>query len=166
MLAQTDRILLVLLDGGWHSTREILREVPSIVHSRISDLRATGLTIQHRTTGQGAAGSWYRLLGSPGGETAETADVVAAPGDPSSSPLSEPPVVEVQERAGSRQPVGASRPRPFSLGNDNGWNQAGGSLSGASAHGREDHGRPRFGRESDDPSDSPPAQISLLEVDR
>lgn len=64
-LSQSDQLLLRLMNGDWWTTRELLREVPCIVHSRISDLRAQGFTIEHRTTGVGAVGSEYRLIGEP-----------------------------------------------------------------------------------------------------
>jgi hypothetical protein len=61
-VGHADAILFILQRrGGWVSTSELLRDVPSIVHSRIADLRKRGHDIQHKTTGPGAAGSWYRL---------------------------------------------------------------------------------------------------------
>lgn len=63
-LSQASRILTLLEDGRWHTTAEILRVVPSIVHSRISDLRKHGYLIEHDTTGSGAEGSRYRLTGT------------------------------------------------------------------------------------------------------
>jgi len=72
---QTGRLLALLELGGWWSTRDLLSEVPSVVHSRISDLRAKGYDIEHKTTGEGAPGSFYRLNGfhgvAPSAEDAE-----------------------------------------------------------------------------------------------
>lgn len=159
-LSQADRILLVLLDGGWHSTSEILREVPSIVHSRISDLRAAGLKIEHRTTGVGAAGSEYRLLGSPAGRATETAAVVAAPGDPNSGPLSRGEPGRASVGAGRLQESPAVPPsdaRPLA---------SSPLLSGASAQAvrpGEPHPNPSSGVESGSPShDSLASQLPLF----
>jgi hypothetical protein len=67
-MTHADAILSLLVRRGtWITTAEILRDVPSIVHSRIADLRKRGYTIQHRTTGVGAAGSEYRLVALQGG---------------------------------------------------------------------------------------------------
>jgi hypothetical protein len=60
--SQCLKILNVLEDGDWHTTSEILRAVPSIVHSRIAELRKRGYIIEHETTGTGANGSRYRLV--------------------------------------------------------------------------------------------------------
>lgn len=60
-LTQTDLVLRVLRDGGWHSTASILRRVPCIVHSRIADLRRLGHVVEHRCVGPGATGHQYRL---------------------------------------------------------------------------------------------------------
>lgn len=62
--SQADKLLRILEDGEWHTTRELLREVPCIVHSRISELRKFGWLIEHETTGSGADGSRYRLVGA------------------------------------------------------------------------------------------------------
>lgn len=62
--SQADKILRILEDGRWHTTAEILRAVPSVVHSRIADLRKFGWLIEHDTTGAGAEGSRYRLIGA------------------------------------------------------------------------------------------------------
>lgn len=69
--SQAGRILALLETGGWWSTSELLREVPSIVHSRIAGLRDAGFSIEHRTTGQGAAHSLYRLVVASGAGTVE-----------------------------------------------------------------------------------------------
>lgn len=61
-MSHCDSILDVLASGRWVSTSEILRAVPCVVHSRVSDLRRRGYDIQHRTTGIGAKGSEYRLV--------------------------------------------------------------------------------------------------------
>jgi hypothetical protein len=60
--SQCEKILRVLEDGEWHSTAEVLQQVPSIVHSRIAELRKRGYIIEHETTGPGASGSRYRLV--------------------------------------------------------------------------------------------------------
>lgn len=59
---QCERLLACLEDGRWWTTSALLRRVPCIVHSRISDLRAQGYIVEHRTTGVGADGSSYRLV--------------------------------------------------------------------------------------------------------
>lgn len=61
-MSQCDRIAALLADGEWWTTRDLLREVPSIVHSRIAELRARGYEIEHERVGPGAAGSRYRLV--------------------------------------------------------------------------------------------------------
>ena len=76
--SQCSKLLRILEDGEWYTTRDLLYEVPCIVHSRISELRKRGYTIEHETTGVGAAGSRYRLK-----DSAE---------EPSDGPLSIPPV--------------------------------------------------------------------------
>lgn len=60
--SQCEKIMRVLEDGEWHTTSEILRAVPSIVHSRIAELRKRGYIIEHERTGSGAQGSRYRLV--------------------------------------------------------------------------------------------------------
>jgi hypothetical protein len=60
--SQCEKILRVLEDGEWHSTAEVLQQVPSIVHSRIAELRKRGYIIEHERVGPGASGSRYRLL--------------------------------------------------------------------------------------------------------
>ena len=65
---QASRILAVLRDGREHTLAEIHRRAGhSIVHSRISDLRAKGCVIDHRTKPRkrGAAASTYRLVSAP-----------------------------------------------------------------------------------------------------
>lgn len=59
---QCDRLLACLADGKWWSTQDLLRRVPAVIHSRISNLRDRGHEIEHRTTGPGATGSFYRLV--------------------------------------------------------------------------------------------------------
>jgi hypothetical protein len=64
--SQAGRILAVLADGSWHTTAEIHSRVGGcVLHSRISELRARGYTIEHKRTGPGAQGSRYRLLDAP-----------------------------------------------------------------------------------------------------
>jgi hypothetical protein len=65
-MSQCDRVLELLADGEWWTTRELLREVPCVVHSRVAELRKRGLEIEHETVGAGAAGSRYRLLSERG----------------------------------------------------------------------------------------------------
>jgi hypothetical protein len=60
--SQCEKLLRILADGDWHTTSELLRAVPCIVHSRISELRKFGWDVEHVTTGAGADGSRYRLL--------------------------------------------------------------------------------------------------------
>lgn len=60
--SQNARLLAVLSDHDWHTTAELLRAVPCIVHSRCAELRKRGYAVEHETTGPGAAGSRYRLL--------------------------------------------------------------------------------------------------------
>ena len=60
--SQCAQILDVLEDGGWHTTAEILGIVPSVVHSRIAELRRKGYVIEHACDGPGADGNRYRLV--------------------------------------------------------------------------------------------------------
>lgn len=60
--SQSSKLLRILEDGDWHTTRDLLRDVPCIVHSRIAELRKRGYTIEHETVGVGAEGSRYRLI--------------------------------------------------------------------------------------------------------
>lgn len=81
---QTGRVLDVLSDGEWHSTRSILRAVPCIVHSRIADLRAKGYRVEHRGHGGGADRNEYRLLPgtlgeAPGGHSPGVSSSAAGP---------------------------------------------------------------------------------------
>lgn len=62
--SQCSKLLRILEDGRWHTTAELLRLVPCIVHSRIAELRKYGYTVEHDRTGVGAEGSRYRLVGS------------------------------------------------------------------------------------------------------
>lgn len=79
--SQNARILELLSDGGWYTTREILQAVPCIVHSRISELeRKHGYLIEHEGTGGGAGNHRYRLV--LGGQ-AEVGGLTAPVGDPS-----------------------------------------------------------------------------------
>jgi hypothetical protein len=59
-----DVLLDLLQSGMWWTTSEILWRHPMMVHSRVADLRAKGFVVEHETTGKGAAGSRYRLVGS------------------------------------------------------------------------------------------------------
>src|SRR5215207_7012588 len=73
-MSQCDQLAALLADGEWWTTRELLREVPCIVHSRVAELRKRGLEITHETTGPGAAGSRYRLTHiSAGPDSADAA---------------------------------------------------------------------------------------------
>jgi hypothetical protein len=59
---QNERILALLADGRWHTTREILANVPCIVHSRIAEINAKpGYLIEHDGAGGGAEKHRYRL---------------------------------------------------------------------------------------------------------
>jgi hypothetical protein len=60
-MTHCEALLGMLQRGGWVTCAEILREHPMIVHSRVADLRAKGIAVEHETTGKGAAGSRYRL---------------------------------------------------------------------------------------------------------
>ena len=61
--SQCRRLWEILRDEQWHTTSELLREVPCIVHSRIAELRkAWGWDIKHETIGPGAKGSRYRIV--------------------------------------------------------------------------------------------------------
>jgi len=63
---QVETLREILSDGNWHSTSEILRFHPMIVHSRVADLRKKGYAVEHRAVGPGAPGSHYRIaLGEP-----------------------------------------------------------------------------------------------------
>ena len=63
--SQAARILTLLRERP-HTTSEILREVPSIVHSRIAQLRELGYVIAcDRTKGYGAGAFRYTLLSEP-----------------------------------------------------------------------------------------------------
>ena len=62
---QCGQLVRLLKRSGWISTAEILREVPCVVHSRMSDLRFGGYEVQHRTVGKGAKGSQWRLVSAP-----------------------------------------------------------------------------------------------------
>lgn len=54
-----DRILDVLADGEFHTSAELYRRVPSIVHSRIAALRRQGYVILHQGGGSGAENHSY-----------------------------------------------------------------------------------------------------------
>lgn len=59
------RILDLLDDGEWHSSRELYRTSETVVHSRISELRKRGHLIEHRHQGgNGTAAHAYRLISS------------------------------------------------------------------------------------------------------
>lgn len=105
--SQGAKILRLLSDGEWHTTREILREVPCIVHSRVSELRRSyGWNIEHETTGAGAAGSRYRLLGEGDGN-------VHGGAVPSSASPSEPVVTGSPPLSSSDGVVGDAAPFPL-----------------------------------------------------
>jgi hypothetical protein len=66
-MSHCDLILNALRDGSWKTTSTLYREVgPMILHSRISDLRKKGHTVEGRhVPGQtGAEGYEYRLASS------------------------------------------------------------------------------------------------------
>jgi hypothetical protein len=78
-VSQASRILELLRQRP-HTTAEILREVPSIVHSRIATLRDRGYVITcERVDGEGANAYLYTLLCEP-----EQAEPIGA-GRPSGS---------------------------------------------------------------------------------
>lgn len=60
-----EQILAVLADRKWHTSREIHSLVFCILHSRISDLRKRGYTIDRRGGGAGAENHEYRLVATP-----------------------------------------------------------------------------------------------------
>jgi hypothetical protein len=64
-LTQNERILALLADGAFHTTREILQHVPCIVHSRIAELNKRGYRIEHDGAGGGAENHRYRLVETP-----------------------------------------------------------------------------------------------------
>lgn len=72
-MTDTEFLLRVLEDGGWHSLNSILqrsfaeRGCGLTVHSRASDLRARGYLVEHRMMGRRGEGSMYRLVGVDGG---------------------------------------------------------------------------------------------------
>lgn len=64
-MSHCDRILHALRDGQWHTTADLYRTVgPCILHSRISDLRKKGHTVEgrHVPGKTGADGYEYRLI--------------------------------------------------------------------------------------------------------
>lgn len=64
--SQLDRVLEILADGKWHTTAEILRLVPCVLHSRIAEARARGLNVEcDHTAGVGAESYRYRLVAGP-----------------------------------------------------------------------------------------------------
>ncbi len=87
----------------------MLRQVPAIVHSRIAGLRDQGYVIEHKTTGQGAQHSLYRLVVAPtAGGPQEVSPAVG--GAPSSSPSS--PGASPQE---ATPPLPQAGPEPLTL---------------------------------------------------
>ena len=59
-----ERVRLALADGQWHTARELYSSTFTVVHSRISDLRRKGYTIEcRRTSGSDARSYQYRLIG-------------------------------------------------------------------------------------------------------
>lgn len=45
--SQSERLARILADRNWHTTEEIIRRCPCIVHSRIAELRRRGWEIEH-----------------------------------------------------------------------------------------------------------------------
>lgn len=78
---QEQLLLAVLADGAWHSSEELYRRVPCIVHSRIARMRKRH-TIEHSGGGQGAENHFYRLIATSeaadGGQTLSAASGVPA----------------------------------------------------------------------------------------
>lgn len=60
--SQNARLRAVLSDGEWHSSRDLIRSVPSVLHSRIAEMRRQGYAIEHKGGGAGAANHFYRLV--------------------------------------------------------------------------------------------------------
>lgn len=107
-VSQSGKILACLERGGWWTTSELLREVPSIVHSRIHELRDRyGLEIEHRTTGPGASGSEYRLAVLDADESA---------------PLTSGSVPPMGSSASSA--AASADPEPVAAGSPGGWDGA------------------------------------------
>jgi hypothetical protein len=77
---QNERILALLADGRWHTTREILANVPCIVHSRVAEINAKdGYRIEHDGAGGGAEKHRYRLVATPRAERVRDTEATAAP---------------------------------------------------------------------------------------
>lgn len=65
--SQCWRLLEILEDGKWHSSRELIFRVPCVLHSRIVELRERGerlgtFRIEHRGEGGGAENHEYRYI--------------------------------------------------------------------------------------------------------
>lgn len=58
--SQNARLRAVLSDGNWHSSRDLIRAVPSVLHSRVAEMRRQGYRIEHKGGGAGAANHFYR----------------------------------------------------------------------------------------------------------
>lgn len=91
---QKQRILAVLSDGRWHTSAELYR-TGCVLHSRISDLRKDGYSIERRgVAGIGAEAHEYRLERSD--EASERSDgLPLRRGSDASSELSGAPAAAV-----------------------------------------------------------------------
>lgn len=58
--SQNARLRAILADGAWHSSRDLIRAVPSVLHSRVAEMRRQGYVIEHKGGGAGAANHFYR----------------------------------------------------------------------------------------------------------
>lgn len=59
---QWQQLLDRLSDGRWHTSAELYGELRFVVHSRVSDLRRRGYTIESERVGNGAENHRYRLV--------------------------------------------------------------------------------------------------------
>jgi hypothetical protein len=78
---QNAAILDVLSDGRWHTNQNIHQTIYCVLHSRISELRAHGLTIEHRTNPHAKRGSLahsYRWVDAPAIENVEDSQLTLA----------------------------------------------------------------------------------------
>ena len=95
--SQAGRILRVLEDAAqfadadwaWVSTHNLIYfyRIPAVIHSRISELRDHGWNIEHRTIGEGAKGSQYRLVLPEEGRAAEPSPLLRRPSSESTTQL-------------------------------------------------------------------------------
>lgn len=77
---QNAAILRVLSDGRWHTNQNIHQTVYCVLHSRIAELRAHGLNIEHRVNHGAKRGSLahsYRWVDAPALPESEIMEVSA-----------------------------------------------------------------------------------------